>query len=96
MEMVVTTKVTYKYLMNQSKHDLAQMVLDLLKKEEMQNKDLASVCRVSYHVFVDGVCAECGLTQRAADFACTCEKFEDFTALTNPACPVHGRASQSR
>ena len=67
MEMVVTTKVTYKYLMNQSKHDLAQMVLDLLKKEEMQNKDLASVCRVSYHVFVDGVCAECGLTQRAAD-----------------------------
>lgn len=35
-------------------------------------------------------------TQRAADFACTCEKFEDFTALTDPACPVHGRASQSR
>ena len=67
MEMVVATKVTYKYLMNQSKHDLAQMVLDLLKKEEMQNNDLASVCRVSYHVFVDGVCAECGLTMRAAD-----------------------------
>ena len=64
MEMVVATKVTYKYLMNQSKHDLAQMVLDLLKKEEMQNNDLASVCRVSYHVFVDGVCAECGLTPR--------------------------------
>ena len=64
MEMVVATKVTYKYLMNQSKHDLAQMVLDLLKKEEMQNNDLASVCRVSYHVFVDGVCAECGLERR--------------------------------
>lgn len=69
MEMVVATKVTYKYLMNQSKHDLAQMVLDLLKKEEMQNNDLASVCRVSYHVFVDGVCAECGLTMRASDGA---------------------------
>ena len=67
MEMVVATKVTYKYLMNQSKHDLAQMVLDLLKKEEMQNNDLASVCRVSYHVFVDGVCAECGPTKRASD-----------------------------
>lgn len=72
MEMVVVTKVTYKYLMNQSKHDLAQMVLDLLKKEEMQNKDLASVCRVSYHVFVDGVCAECGLTQRALDVCPSC------------------------
>lgn len=35
-------------------------------------------------------------TKRVADFACTCEKFEDFTALTDPACPVHGRASQSR
>ena len=35
-------------------------------------------------------------TKRAADFACTCEKFEDFTALTNPACPVHGRASPNR
>lgn len=34
MEMVVVTKVTYKYLMNQSKHDLAQMVLDLLKKKK--------------------------------------------------------------
>ena len=72
MEMVVATKVTYKYLMNQSKHDLAQMVLDLLKKEEMQNNDLASVCRVSYHVFVDGVCAECGLTMRAADKCPAC------------------------
>lgn len=78
MEMVVATKVTYKYLMNQSKHDLAQMVLDLLKKEEMQNNDLASVCRVSYHVFVDGVCAECGLTERAADGAeCVCENHTD-------------------
>ena len=61
-------KVTYKYLMNQSKHDLAQMVLDLLKKEEMQNNDLASVCRVSYHVFVDGVCAECGLIHSSTAF----------------------------
>jgi len=83
MEMVVATKVTYKYLMNQSKHDLAQMVLDLLKKEEMQNNDLASVCRVSYHVFVDGVCAECGLTPRALDGACTSCKLE----LT-PQCPI--------
>ena len=79
MEMVVTTKVTYKYLMNQSKHDLAQMVLDLLKKEEMQNKDLASVCRVSYHVFVDGVCAECGLTQRTADGYAASQQAQLFT-----------------
>ena len=91
MEMVVATKVTYKYLMNQSKHDLAQMVLDLLKKEEMQNNDLASVCRVSYHVFVDGVCAECGLTMRAADGAiCPCCKSNNtFEAVICVNCGAH-------
>ena len=90
MEMVVVTKVTYKYLMNQSKHDLAQMVLDLLKKEEMQNNDLASVCRVSYHVFVDGVCAECGLTMRAADGA-VCDLDHDMLALEgHSTCPNCG------
>lgn len=34
-------------------------------------------------------------TQRAADFACTCAQYDDFTAQTDEACPVHGRASQS-
>ena len=87
MEMVVTTKVTYKYLMNQSKHDLAQMVLDLLKKEDMQNNDLASVCRVSYHVFVDGVCAECGLTQRAPD-VCNASDCKE-TAVNAGLCEKH-------
>ena len=89
MEMVVATKVTYKYLMNQSKHDLAQMVLDLLKKEEMQNKDLASVCRVSYHVFVDGVCAECGLTQRVPDLAVRTCKYCDQPVEVGERCHYH-------
>ena len=39
---------------------------------------------------------ERGLTQRAADFACTCRVASETEMATNPACPVHGEAAQSR
>lgn len=39
---------------------------------------------------------EGGRTQRAADFACTCRVTSETEMSTNPACPVHGEAAQSR
>ena len=44
------------------------------------------------------MCGECESrrTQRAADFACTCRVASETEMATNPACPVHGEAAQSR
>lgn len=54
MEMVITTKVTYQYLMNKSKHNLAHMVLDLLDKQEKQADGLT-------------ICQNCGSWLRAGE-----------------------------
>ena len=39
---------------------------------------------------------EGGRTPRAADFACTCRVASETEIATDPACPVHGKAAQSR
>ena len=36
------------------------------------------------------------LTKRAADFACTCRVASETEMATDPACPIHGKAAQSR
>lgn len=36
--MEITTKITYKYLMGKSKHDLAYMILDLLDKVDDESE----------------------------------------------------------
>ena len=44
-EMVVTTQITYKYLMGKSKHDLAHMVMDYADREEkLKNKVVCAYC----------------------------------------------------
>ena len=65
--MVITTKITYKYLMNKTKHDLANMFLDYLNQEEnTMTETLCPECKTSIdkwadkNGFVYGECS-CGL-----------------------------------
>ena len=41
--MVVTTQISYKYLMGKSKHDLARMVLEYADREEKERANVAVI-----------------------------------------------------